>query len=76
MSPGDVEGDISIDQGTEGSMSQLRREPQDVINQQSEQEELQQAITASELDAQRHTIEALEHKRQMEQVLAQSVLDQ
>jgi hypothetical protein len=45
-------------------------------DQQAEQDNLRQGLAASEVEAQRHATEALEFKKQLEQVMAQSVLEQ
>ncbi|KAL2429980.1 Sterol 3-beta-glucosyltransferase UGT80B1 [Exophiala dermatitidis] len=64
------------EEAVQENATQLQRQQQEAVEQQADQENLRQAIAASEIEAQRHASEALEFKKQLEHVMAQSVLDQ
>ncbi len=72
----DVEEDASMERADQGNEPQLRRQQEEAADHQAEQENLRQAIAASETEAQRHASEALEFKKQLERVMAQSVMEQ
>ncbi|GAM35041.1 hypothetical protein TCE0_015r03036 [Talaromyces pinophilus] len=70
-SRGGIEEGVSTERGF-----QLQHQRQETADDQTEQENLRQAIAASETEARRHAREALELERQLEQVMAQSVREQ
>ena len=65
-----------MERAIQENVSQLQRQQQEAADHQAEQENLRQAIAASGTEAQRHASEALEFKKQLERVMAQSVLEQ
>jgi hypothetical protein len=66
----DAEEDVDTERAIQEDVSQLQHQRQ------AEQENLRQAIAASETEAQRHASEALEFERQLERVMAQSLREQ
>lgn len=72
----DVEEDADMKRAIQENVPQLQRQQQEAADHQAEQENLRQATVASEVEAQRQASEALEFKKQLERVLAQSVLEQ
>ncbi|KAK5941179.1 hypothetical protein PMZ80_006456 [Knufia obscura] len=72
----DDEEDANMERAIQENVSQLQRQRQPAADHQAEQENLRQAIAASETEAQRHATEALEFKKQLERVMVQSVFDQ
>ena len=73
----DVEEDANMERAIQENVPQLQqRQQQEAADHQAEQENLRQAIAASETEAQRHTTEALEFKKQLKRVMAQSLLEQ
>lgn len=72
----DVEEDANMERAIQENVSQHQRQRQEAADHQAEQENLRQAIAASETEAQRHASEALVFKKQLERVMAQSVLEQ
>lgn len=69
----DAEEDASLERWGQEDESQLQHRQQEATDSQTEDENLRQAIAASEIEAQRHASEALEFERQLEQVMAQSL---
>jgi UDP:flavonoid glycosyltransferase YjiC (YdhE family) len=72
----DIEEDTNMERAIQENVPQLQRQQQEAADHQVEQENLRQAIAASETEAQRNASEALEFKKQLERVMAQSVLEQ
>lgn len=72
----DIEEDASMERAIQENVPQLQRQQQEAADHQAEQENLRQEIAASETEAQRHASEALEDKKLLERVMAQSVLEQ
>lgn len=71
-----AEGDASMEWASQEDGSQLQHQRQEAANDHAEQENLRQAIAASETEAQRHASEALEFERQLNQAMAQSLREQ
>ncbi|RFU23976.1 hypothetical protein B7463_g12364, partial [Scytalidium lignicola] len=72
----DAEEDANMEWAIQENVSQLQHQRQDAADHQAEQENLRQAIAASETEAQRHASEALKYKNQLKQVMTQSLREQ
>ncbi|WPG99033.1 Hypothetical protein R9X50_00183800 [Acrodontium crateriforme] len=68
--------DTNAEQTIQETVSQLQYQQQEASNLQTEQENLRQAIASSEAEARRHAEEALQYQKQLEQILAQTSIDQ
>ncbi|KAF2036520.1 putative glucosyl/glucuronosyl transferase [Setomelanomma holmii] len=71
-SRGDAENDVDVERAIQESVSQLRRQRQEDMN----QDHLRQVLAASEAEAQRHAREISEYQEQLEQIIAQSLREQ
>jgi UDP:flavonoid glycosyltransferase YjiC (YdhE family) len=72
----DAEEDTSTERVNQEDESQLQHQRQEAADDQAEQQNLLQAIAASESEAQRHASEALEFERQLNRAMAQSLREQ
>ncbi|KAK4935222.1 hypothetical protein LTR10_023684 [Elasticomyces elasticus] len=72
----DVGEDVNMERTMQEKRHQLQYHRQEDADHEAEQEDLRRAIAASETEAQRHATEGLEFKKQLEHVMAQSVLEQ
>lgn len=70
------DADANTERAAQENMLQIQRQQQEAADYQAEQENLRQAIVASETEAQRHASEALEFQKQLKRIMAQSVLEQ
>ena len=75
-SRGDAEEDADVERVIQEDVSQLQRQRQEAADHQADQENLRQAMAASEAEAQRHASEALEYDKQLKRVIAQSLWEQ
>lgn len=73
---GGAEDDADPMRAIQETVSQLQRQQQDAAHRQTDREYLHQAITASEVEAQRQASEALEYEKQLQRVMAQSRWEQ
>lgn len=74
----DVDEDVRMERGVPENVLQVQPQHEEAADSsdEAEQEDLRQAIAASETEAQRQATEALEFQKQLERVMAQSVLEQ
>jgi UDP:flavonoid glycosyltransferase YjiC (YdhE family) len=75
-SRGDIEEEATAERAIQENASQLRRQRQETADHQVDQENLRQAMAASEVEAQRYTLEALEDEEQLQRVIVQSTREQ
>ncbi|CAM1507774.1 Fc.00g046220.m01.CDS01 [Cosmosporella sp. VM-42] len=68
--------DFYMEWAIQENMSRLQSQQQEAADHQADRENLRQAMTASEAEAQRHASEALEHERLLKRVVAQSRREQ
>ncbi|KAJ4300926.1 hypothetical protein N0V90_003015 [Kalmusia sp. IMI 367209] len=72
----DAEEDADVERTIQEDVSQLQRRRQEAADHQEGQDNLQQAMAASEAEAQRHASEALEYENHLKRVMAQSLREQ
>ncbi|PQE13488.1 glycosyltransferase family 1 protein [Rutstroemia sp. NJR-2017a WRK4] len=75
-SRGDVGEYANMERAIQDNIYQLQRQQEEAADHQTHQENLRQAIEASEAEAQRHAREALEYEEQLKLVTAQSLREQ
>jgi UDP:flavonoid glycosyltransferase YjiC (YdhE family) len=71
-----AEEDANLERAIQENSSQLHHQQQETADHQTHEENLRQAIAASEAEAQRHAREALEYEKQLKKVTAQSLREQ
>ena len=75
-SRGDAEEDANGERAIQENVSRLQCQRQGAADHRADQENLRQAMAASETEAQQHASEALEYEKQLKRVMAQSLREQ